>query len=131
MIPTGVPDHEVAAIRSAASSVTSCPYEREIRELQYQASKPRLVKSDTALMRPKPPSILRKGKYSGRRHTAAATKSDLEATSMAILGALATIAVEDESPRVKFDARVNVRVFTKERPMLEPAEPGWSKMFTN
>lgn len=60
------------------------------------------------------------------------TNSDLDATSKAVLGALATIQLqEEESHRVKFDTKVDVRVFTKERPMLEQAEPGWSKMFTD
>jgi hypothetical protein len=81
-----------------------------------------------------PPSILRKSKYCGRRHTTTASKSDLDATNKAIAGALAAIEAESSSsssPKVQFDTKVDIRVFTKERPMQEPAEPGWSKMFTN
>mmetsp|Transcript_17184 Transcript_17184/g.41835 ORF Transcript_17184/g.41835 Transcript_17184/m.41835 type:complete len:264 (+) Transcript_17184:92-883(+) len=132
MIPTGATDEEEAAIRSLASSVQSWSY-HEIRELQRLPRKPRLVKSDTALVRPMPPSILRKSKYTSgrrpRRHTTAGTKSEMDATSMAIAGALATI--EAESPRVKFKPTVAVRLFSSERPMEEQAEPGWSKLFTN
>ncbi|CAJ1934955.1 unnamed protein product [Cylindrotheca closterium] len=135
MIPTG--DTDVTAIRSPAASVQSClPHYEQIRELQVKPLRPRVVKSDPILARPMPPSILRKSKYT-RRHTVGAVKlnksADLVATSTAIAGALAAIDIEMEASnnRVQFDSNVDVRVFTKERPMLEPAQPGWSKMFTN
>ncbi|KAL3941032.1 MAG: hypothetical protein SGBAC_004538 [Bacillariaceae sp.] len=134
LIPTGDTD-EVEAIRASAAatdSLQSWP-QREIQALQRRPNKPRVVKSDTALSRSTPLSILRKSKYGSsasgacRRHTTTGTKSDLEATRIAIAGALATL----ESPRVKFNSKVDVRLFSKERPMEEKAEPGWSKMFTD
>jgi hypothetical protein len=134
LIPTGDTD-EVEVIRSSAAtaSLQSWP-QREIQALQRRPNKPRVVKSDTALSRPMPPSILRKSKYNSssacRRHTTTGTKSDLEATRNAIAGSFATLEAP-ESPRVKFNAKVDVGLFSTERPMEEKAEPGWSKMFTN
>ena len=133
LVPTGAPEkEEVAIVRSSAASVQSWPgtYEQQIQELSQQRApmKPRLVHSDTSLVRKVPPSILRKPKYSGKRNSAPPC-----ATSLAIAGALATIGDDGtSSPRVvKFNATVDVRVFSKERPMEEPAQPGWSKLFAS